>query len=257
MGVHESRRRLRAALRGAAPVYGVFVKLPIPDVLDVAHAAGLDFVVVDLEHSGMDQREAISLVRHADAIGLSALVRVPTVDSALINRLLENGAVGIQLSMLRRGEQAAALLAITRYGPVGARSVSLAHRTASFGADGLAAYLDAESDAPPLLVGQIETADTDPLAELIAGLDVCFVGTTDLAVDLGQVVPGDPGVARAVQAIAATAGHAGVAFGGWTPAVDQVAALGLSAARYVVVGSDLQLLTAALRAAAPRKDADR
>lgn len=254
MSVHDSRRRLRTALRGTEAVHGVFVKLPIPDVIDVAVAAGFDFIVVDLEHSTLGEAEAIALVRHADALGLAALVRVPAIDGALINRLLENGAAGIQLSMLRRREEAAALLATTRYAPAGTRSVSLAHRTASFGAAGLAGYLEAESDAPPVLVGQIETAETDPLAELVAGLDVCFVGTTDMSVDLGRTGPGDPDVARAVEQVAAAAAQAGVAFGGWTPSVDYVAALGLSAAAYLVIGSDLQLLAAALQAAVPRRD---
>lgn len=252
--VHESRRRLRTALRAPGTVHGVFLKLPIPDVLDVVAAAGFDFVVVDLEHSALAEGEAIGLVRHADALGLPALVRVPTIDGALINRLLENGAAGIQLSMLRRADQATALVAATRYAPTGARSMSLTHRTASFGTVGLRGYLAAESDDPPLLVGQIETAETDPLAELIADLDVCFVGTTDLAVDLARTASGDADVARAVGQVAAAAAEAGVAFGGWAPSVDHVAALGLGAAAYIVIGSDLQLLAAALRAAAPRKD---
>ena len=52
-----------------------------------------------------------------------------------------------------------------------------------------------ERDDPPVLVGQIETARTDPLPDLLAPLDVCFVGSTDLAVDLG--LPEDPAVLRA------------------------------------------------------------
>lgn len=254
MSVHDSRRRLRVALKAPEAVHGVFVKLPVPDVLDVAVAAGFDFVVIDLEHSTLSASDAIGLVRHADAIGLPAIVRVPVVDGPLINRLLENGAAGIQLSMLRRVEQTSALVAATRYAPAGTRSVSLAHRTAAFGAAGLDGYLAAEADAPPLLVGQIETAETDPLAELVAALDVCFVGTTDLTVDLGRTSPGDPDAASAVDRVAAAAAHAGIAFGGWTPSADQVRALGLAAADYVVIGSDVQLLAAALRAGAPRKD---
>jgi 4-hydroxy-2-oxoheptanedioate aldolase len=252
MTVHDSRRQLRAALHAPGTVHGVFLKLPSPDVLDVAAAAGFDFAVVDLEHSTLDVGDAISLVRHADAIGYPALVRVPSVDAALINRLLENGAAGIQLSMLRRTDETAALVAATCYAPAGTRSVSLAHRTAEFGAVGLTGYLAAESDAPPVLVGQIETVETDPLPDLIAGLDVCFVGTTDLSVDLGRAAPGDPDVARAVGRVETAAAEAGVAFGGWAPSVDQVAGLGLAAADYVVIGSDVQLLAAALRAAAPR-----
>jgi 4-hydroxy-2-oxoheptanedioate aldolase len=80
-------------------------------------------------------------------------------------------------------------------------------------------------------------------------LDVCFVGTTDLSVDLG--VRGDAGTVRsAVADIAAAAHAAGTAFGGFAPSLGAAAGVGLDAADYLVVGSDIQILAAGLRAAA-------
>ncbi|MFF9803303.1 hypothetical protein ACF1G3_38720, partial [Streptomyces rochei] len=112
-----------------------------------------------------------------------------------------------------------------------------------------AAFLDTEQDDPPVLVGQIETAHTDPLPDLLAALDVCFVGSTDLAVDLG--LPADPSVLRAaVDRVREAARSAAVAFGGWVPSRGAAADLGLSDADYLVVGSDLQMLATALRTAA-------
>jgi 4-hydroxy-2-oxoheptanedioate aldolase len=247
--VHLLRRRLRAALTAGRPAVGTFVKLASPDVVELAAAAGFAFVVVDLEHSTLTEQSAVDLVRHADACGLPALVRVPEVDAAAVNRLLESGAAGIQLSMLTSVAQAEALVAATRFAPAGRRSVSLANRAARFGAVPLAGLLHGEQDEPPVLVGQIETARTDPLPDLVAALDVCFVGSTDLAVDLG--LPTDPGVLRAaVDRVRDAARSAGVAFGGWAPARGAAADLGLGDADYLVVGSDLQMLAAGLRAAA-------
>ncbi|MDT0483434.1 HpcH/HpaI aldolase family protein [Streptomyces doebereineriae] len=247
--VHLLRRRLRAALTAAEPAVGTFVKLASPDVVELAEAAGFAFVVVDLEHSALTEQNAVDLVRHAHACGLPAVVRVPEVDAAALNRLLEAGAAGIQLSMLTRVAQAEALAAVTRFAPAGRRSVSLANRAARFGALPPAAFLRAERDDPPVLVGQIETARTDPLPDLLAPLDVCFVGSTDLAVDLG--LPADPAVLRAaVGRVREAARSAAVAFGGWVPVRGGAADLGLSDADYLVVGSDLQMLATALRAAA-------
>lgn len=247
--VHRTRAALRAALTAGRRVTGVFVKLAGTDVVELAAAAGFDFVVVDLEHSGLSEGEALALVRFADALGLPALVRVPRVDPAQINRLLEAGAAGIQLSMLTGVAQREALQAATRYGPAGSRSISLAHRVAGYGADGLAGYLAAERADPPVLVGQIESRTGDPVADVVAGIDVAFVGTTDLTVALG-LDPADPGAVGAeVAAVAAAAATAGVAFGGWAPAATALPRLGLAGASYVVIGSDLQFLGAALRAA--------
>src|SRR5258708_6199629 len=67
----------------------------------------------------------------------------------------------------------------------------------------------------PVVVGQIETPIEQPLPDVVAGLDVVFVGTTDVAVSLGYG-PGDARLAAAVTAIGAAATTAGVAFGGWS-----------------------------------------
>jgi 4-hydroxy-2-oxoheptanedioate aldolase len=246
--VHELRRRLRAELAAGRRVVGTFVKLATPDVVELAARAGFAFVVVDLEHAVLGEADAVALVRHADAIGLPALVRVPCVDAAMIGRLLENGAAGIQVSMLQRATQTAALRDAARYAPAGRRSVSLANRVAGFGATPLAEYLAAEADAPPLLVGQLETAIDEPWPQLLAGLDVAFVGTTDLAVSVGQ-----SRLAAAIESVREGAAAAGVAFGGWLR--NLTTASDLDGAGYLVVGSDLQFLAAGLRAAAPSREA--
>ncbi|BCJ56965.1 aldolase/citrate lyase family protein [Micromonospora endophytica] len=248
-GVHAARARLRAALRAGDRLVGTFVKLPGADVVAVAAQAGLDFVVIDLEHSTLDERAAVDHLRLAVLHGLPALVRVPAVDPGQVNRLLEAGAVGIQLSTVRRRADTEALRAVSRYAPHGRRSVSLAHPAAGYGVAGLDAYLAAEAADPPLLVAQIETATTDdPLPELLRGLDVGFVGTTDLAVSLG--LDAEPAaLRRRVEEVAAATDTAAIAFGGWVPrrTADALAGAGLGPAGYLVVGSDLQLLGAGLR----------
>ena len=244
--VHRTRRELRARLARSEPVTGTFVKLASCDVVELAASAGLDFVVVDLEHSALDERDAIALVRTADLCGLAALVRLPAVDPGLIARLLESGAAGLQLSTLRTAEESRLLQSACRFAPYGARSVSLANRVAGFGAGALADLLEAEAAAPPLLVGQIETQVSEPLGEVLRGLDVAFVGTTDLAVSLG--LPAPDTLSRAVDSIREGAASAGAAFGGW--AATPGGAADLAPVDYLVVGSDLQLLAGGLRSLA-------
>lgn len=215
---------------------GVFVKLGATEVIDLVAGAGLDFAVVDLEHSQLSEADASRLVRHASVLGLPALVRLPEVDRGLVNRLLEAGAAGIQLSTVRRARQVEALRAASSYAPAGTRSISLAHAVADYGAVSLAEYL---ARAPvPLVVAQIETAETDdPLDEILAaGPDVAFVGVADLTVDLAL----DPERVRSrIEEIAAAAKRADVVLG----------AFGLDRpdVRYHVGSSDLALLRQAFR----------
>jgi len=250
---HSLRRHLRERLLTGSrvlpvgtPLLGTFIKMPVLDVLELCQDAGFDFVVVDLEHSGLSEAEALALVRHAEALGLPALVRIPAVDAGLVNRLLEHGAVGIQLSMLQSRAQTAALIAATRFAPAGARSVSLANRVAGHGRTSLAELLAAEQDQPPLLIGQIESLLAEPLPEVLAGLDVAFVGITDLAVSLGMP-SAEAVLADAVTDVRRAAEAAGVAFGGWVSTLSAAPAAGLAAAGYLVTGSDLQVLATGLQ----------
>jgi 4-hydroxy-2-oxoheptanedioate aldolase len=220
---------VRAALEAGARIRGTFVKLPSPDVLEIA-AATLDFAVVDLEHSQLSGAEALHLVRHGRALGFPVLVRIPALDRGLVNRVLEAGAAGIQLSTVRSAADVRALRDACLYAPGGTRSISLAHPVAGFGAVSLADYLAAA--APPLLVIQLETAETDdPLDEILAaGADVAFVGTTDLAVAYEL----DPERVRLrVDEIAAAAAQAGVPLGGFGADERFV---------YAIASSDLALL---------------
>lgn len=243
--VHALRSRLRESLRTGA--VGTFVKLPAPEVLELCAAAGFDFVVIDLEHSQLSESRARALAGHACLLGLPALVRLPRLDPALINRLLEAGAAGIQLSMLSSPTQTRDLRRAALYAPEGARSISLAHRAAAYGTRALTDVIHSGRSAPPVLVGQIESEVELPLSAVLQGLDVAFVGTTDLAVSLG-LQPGSEALAEQVREIRDAAHRAGVGFGGWVPDEGRVGALGLDGAGYLVVGSDLQLLAGALSA---------
>jgi 4-hydroxy-2-oxoheptanedioate aldolase len=221
---------------------GVFLKLPSNQVIEAAAVAGFDFVIVDLEHSQLLEREAIGLVEHARTVGIPAMVRVPAADRGQVNRLLEAGAAGIQLSTVRTARQVRELRDAMGYPPHGTRSISLSHSAARFGALPLAEYLAQEAANPPRLVAQIETATTDdPLAAILAEQpDVAFIGTADLSVDLGL----DAERVRArIDEIAAAAAAADVPLGAFGLGGD-------ARVVYDVVSSDLALLAGALKKAA-------
>jgi 4-hydroxy-2-oxoheptanedioate aldolase len=247
MGETSRATRLRERLRSGPPLVGTFVKLPVFESIDLARSVGFDLAVVDGEHSLLDEGAILSLLRYGAALDFPMLVRTLSRDAGSLNRMLEAGAAGIQLSTLRASAERDALVSATRYAPDGTRSVSLAHPAADYSAIPLAQYLE-RSKQFPLLVGQIETAGTiDPLPEILRGLDAAFIGTTDLSVDLGR--PGvldDPHVTGRVAEIAEAATRAGVALGAWVPSADALAKLGGARFRYVLIGSDLQALRAGL-----------
>jgi 4-hydroxy-2-oxoheptanedioate aldolase len=238
-----TRSDLRDRL-AAGRVVGTFLKLPALETVDIAWLSGLDFGLVDLEHSQLSEADALRLVRHGAALGLAAVVRVPTCDRGLINRLLEAGADGIQLSAVRSVPQVRELVSATRYPPHGQRSISVAHPTARYGA---VAVAEAVAAPHPLLIGQIETAETvDPLKDIVAaGLDVAFLGMTDLEVDLGFDAQR---LRERVEVVREAADACGAALGAFAGDPAEVPA----GVRYVAVSSDVAQLRSGMNLLAER-----
>ena len=220
-------------------VRGVFLKVPTTEVVDLVAGTGYDFAVVDLEHSQLGEIDAFRLIRHGAVQGFPMLARIPTAERGLVNRLLEAGACGIHLSTVRRVDEVRALRAACRYAPDGARSIGLTHPSGRYGGLSLREYLEAQGPGP-LVVAQIETAETDdPLEAIATQADVLFVGPADLSIDVG--LDADR-VRMRIDEIAGAADGAGVPLG----------AFGLDdpRVRYHAVSSDLSLLRTALLDAA-------
>lgn len=231
---------LRARMQ-AGRVHGLFVKLADRAVIELASAA-FDFLVVDREHSQLSERDALALISHGAAVEVPTLLRLPELDGGQVNRALEAGAAGIQLSSVCDADTVHALRASCEYPPRGRRSISLAHNGAGHGAMGLEDYLAASAGAA-LVVAQIESALTPAAyaAIIAAQPDVAFVGTTDLLVDCGL----DPArAARHLEEIAAAAREADVVLGGFALAEREDVG-------YVIGASDVSLLGAGMRAAVP------
>ena len=71
-----------------------------PMLVEVMASAGLDFFIIDLEHSPIDFAMAANLVRAGDAAGIAPLLRIPEVNAGLVKKVLN---MGVQASCFRTG----------------------------------------------------------------------------------------------------------------------------------------------------------
>jgi 2-keto-3-deoxy-L-rhamnonate aldolase RhmA len=229
-------------------VLGTFVKLGRREVIEILALAGLDFAICDLEHSQITEAEAGHMIAAGKSSGLPVIVRVAHFDPGQINRLLEAGAAGIQLPQVQARDQVAAFRAACKYPPEGSRSVSLAQPAAGYGSEPLAEYLE-RSNREVLLVGQLETREVEqPLTALMEGLDVAFIGSLDLTVDMG--VPGkleDPAVQARLREIERAAASANVHTGIYADSPARAAQAAAAGYRMIALSSDLGALAAAAR----------
>ena len=178
----------RALIRGET-VTGMLLFTGSPMVVEMMAAAGVDFVIIDMEHSALDLDRCAHLIRAADASGITPFVRVPEVDAALIKKVLNLGAMGIVVPHASRENSMAALQAV-QYAPEGERGACPIVRAARYVPGDWNEYArqaNREIMVIPLLE---DKATIDAFDELVTvpGLEIFFVGPTDLAISLG--VPG-------------------------------------------------------------------
>ncbi|MEK9754844.1 MAG: aldolase/citrate lyase family protein [Rhodospirillaceae bacterium] len=195
---------IRRKLANGEIVMGMMHFTGSPMMVEIMASTGLDFFIIDMEHSPIDIGLAAHLVRTADACGITPLVRVPEVNAGLIKKLLNLGVRGIVIPHATRESCAAAVRAV-RYAPAGDRGSCPAVRQAGYGAPDWQAFTRQANDEIliiPLLEEKSTIDDFEALATM-SGLDVFFLGTFDFSVSAG--VPGagfdHPVVAAALERI--------------------------------------------------------
>ena len=246
------RRSVRETLAAGESALGIIVFTGSPVVVEVAAAAQLDFVIVDMEHSALDMEGAAHLLRAADAAGISAYVRVAGVDRGSINRLLNLGAAGIVLPHANRAN-CGELLRAMRYAPEGERGACQITRAAGYTRGNWSGYASA-ANRDMMAIALIEDAatldDLDGLAAL-PGIDAYFVGPTDLSIALG--VPDasfdDPVLGAALdRVVSATRRHAKLSMTlvGNNPDLAYCRRVQRRGVQMIVIGTDVDLLSSAI-----------
>ncbi len=242
-----SAAQLRAKLAQRA-AFGTFVKLGRREAIEIVAAAGLDFAICDMEHSQISEAEASLMILAGRACALPVIVRVADFAPGLVNRLLEAGAAGIQVPQIQTREQAGSFRRACKYPPDGMRSLSLAQPAAGYGSEPLAGYTR-RSNEEMLLIGQFESRQLeDPISGIMSELDVAFVGTLDLTLDMG--VPGktdDPAVQRRLREIEKAAAIAKVPLGIYADTPARAARAAEAGYRLIALSSDLGALSGALK----------
>src|ERR1700712_1887297 len=147
-------RKLRQKLAANQPVYGLWVTLESPSIVEMAVALGLDWVTIDAEHGHLDWKEIVEHVRAAVRSDTVVLVRLAENSPALIKRALDIGADGVVIPWVETGLQLEAAIAAATYPPTGIRGIG-AERSTCWGQ----CFVEhaGEADANVLVVPIIET----------------------------------------------------------------------------------------------------
>lgn len=238
-------------LNAGEVVFGSFLKLDAPSVVELYGIAGFDFVIVDAEHSCFTHAAIENVVRTCELMGMSSVVRTPDASEANILHVLDSGASGIQVPSLKSAEDVRDVIRKAKYWPEGERGSARACRAAAYGTSG--ADYEARANRDTLVSVHIENKEMVEEIEALCAidaLDVLFIGPGDLSQSLGH--PGNASHLDVVAAIdrvievAAGRKHIGTVVG--NPAqLESYVARGV---HYIAWLSDLGMIKSALTGAA-------
>lgn len=180
-----------------------FGQLRSPEVVRILAAAGFDWAFIDTEHGGFDIETIQDVCYAASHAGLTPVVRVASLDYALVARALDCGAQGILLPRVESPQMLEKAVSWTKFPPQGVRGFGLTPTQVDYERATIPQILE-HMNENTMVVFQIETKTAvERREELLAvpGIDVVMVGPADLSISLG--VPGDFLNAKMVEAMEA------------------------------------------------------
>ncbi len=164
-----------------------------PGLPQICRNAGADFILYDMEHTGLGFETLKTQFALCRGLALVPMVRVPRGEYHFIARALDVGAMGVMVPMVGTAEEAAQIVACTRYPPQGRRGAAFGFAHDDFEGGDVATKI-AALHARTMVIAQIETREGLANVEAIAAVpsvDALWVGHFDLTNFLG--IPGQFG----------------------------------------------------------------
>ncbi|WP_207344685.1 HpcH/HpaI aldolase/citrate lyase family protein [Arthrobacter sp. E3] len=168
------------------PLAGMWVCSGSPLVAEICAGAGLDWLLVDAEHSPNGLEGILAQLQAVSSYPVTAVVRPPVNDTVIIKQYLDLGAQSLLIPMVHTADDAQAAVAATRYPPQGVRGVGSAlARSARW--NRVPDYLAQATDTITVIVQIESTQAVENIESIMAvdGIDAVFIGPSDLAASMG------------------------------------------------------------------------
>lgn len=224
------------------------------EMVAVARAAAMDFLIADMEHGAMSLGEAAALCVAGRLAGYPVHVRVPRSSSDHLTRAADCGAGTIIVPHVDSLAEAQRIAQRLHFAPRGERSLPSPVAMAGFRPvpfEELVQRCDDGFRVFSMIEAAAGLADCEAIAA-VDGIDGLVIGAQDLAQSLGH--PGDlhhPDVMAAFKRVAAAAATAGKVFGVMGVPADLLGSHALAlGAGFVVATNEINLLFEAAEARA-------
>lgn len=180
---------LKEKLKNNQLTIGSWITIGHQSIIEIMSSAGFDWLTIDLEHSVIELTTAQNLIAHIKNNGMNALIRVSKNEEVVIKRVMDAGADGIIVPLVKNKEDALKAVNYVKYPPIGKRGVGLA-RAQKYGI-GFNEYKDWVKNES-VIIAQIEHIDAvkniDDILS-VEGIDGTIIGPYDLSGSMG--IPGE------------------------------------------------------------------
>ena len=231
-------------LRSAQVARTVCTNIPIPALPKYASDNGYDGIWLESEHNFWNPIDMRNFLINTHFNDIDCIIRPSSIRERVpLGKLLDNGATGLLVPLVNTAEQALSVVENAKFHPVGDRGVD------GGGLDGdyyknfnLKEYTE-HYNRETVIAIQIESPQAvDNIEEIaeVKGLDVLFVGPSDLSLRLGCPADlKDPRFLEAQKKVADAAEKNGLAWGRPTGGGDDLKGLLDAGARFLNYGGDL------------------
>ena len=191
----------KAMLAEGETVFGCFIRYPEPAFAEFVAMQGWDFLIFDAEHGALQPRDVEDLCRAVELRDVTPLARVTTNQPHIILRFLDTGIHGVHVPWVNTAAAVEKAVQAVKYQPRGQRGLA-GSRASDWGMYESIGDYTQRANRETMVVVHIETMEAVNAIEdyvAIHGVDVLFIGPTDLSHSLGH--PGEPSHPEVVAAM--------------------------------------------------------
>ncbi len=184
--------RLQELLKTEEILYGVICRDTTMIDLELMAQLGYSVIFLDLEHGPQSTAEVLRLGRTITHLGMVPMARIPELTRTQVQRLLDGGMEILTLPDVRSAAQAARLVRLGKFPPLGERGVSTSSAGTGFtlGTDPRRALREANRGTSLMVMieGDEGYQALDDILE-VEGIDMLTVGEMDWSVSLDLFGP--------------------------------------------------------------------
>jgi 4-hydroxy-2-oxoheptanedioate aldolase len=173
----------------AKTIFGTWCEIPTSYAVNIVASAGMDFVILDMEHGVMEYETIQNMVFAAHCESCSVMVRVPCVSEEYVLRALDTGADGIIVPQVASMTDIQNIIQYSKYAPKGNKGFNPYVKSGGFSSVDIDFF--PTQNKKSILGIILEKKETLTIIEDILQneeIDIIYIGQYDLSVSLG--VPG-------------------------------------------------------------------